>query len=388
MGAFTAINASRPPVEQSVAPQPVQRPQDGAARTSGRDSSADNVTSLENRLPRGRKRAAAAAGPLNAKRQRSNGFANGMSKDVPATTSVRESTRPAQPRQKTKIAKRSTNVKNTLRGAVSGEAVNTPQPISPFNFYASTTSMDALDSTSSCTSLQSIKAQGGFGCVVYQPSSTIMQVAGTVNCPQPLVRFDSKRDPGDSSVAENARDHQHMGNYPGRTRIVALSSEKGSVTHAEAVAEPENITTARHTGIPTKLVEESQYDSIPNQQLSPDPIMLKEPSVRIYASQASHLHSIGNGAMRPPALPREHFNDSFSKEDDQALVELACAVERRLDTENHALPPRSNKQNIREVDEHENYDGALLSHADRQILGQCHIPFSVEAQLLTCYSSI
>lgn len=54
--------------------------------------------------------------------------------------------------------------------------------------------------------------------------------------------------------------------------------------------------------------------------------------------------------------------------DDEVMADLAAAVEQDTTHRNRTPPPRLHKQNVKEVDEHDNYGGALLDEAEKKFL--------------------
>ncbi|USW48214.1 hypothetical protein Slin15195_G015330 [Septoria linicola] len=78
--------------------------------------------------------------------------------------------------------------------------------------------------------------------------------------------------------------------------------------------------------------------------------------------------------------PEELTQDAFEDElDDSILIDLAEAVEEDAKDSRRTPPPRNYKQNLREVDEHEDYGGALLSASERTFLRQ-HTSISPQGQ--------
>lgn len=109
------------------------------------------------------------------------------------------------------------------------------------------------------------------------------------------------------------------------------------------------------------------YQRAPSSDSMPNVVDFSTPLLPLASIQG--IHGSGN-------------NDYESSLDETALVDLAMAIEDdSVDDEevNHrpkTPPPRSHKQNMRDVDEHEDYGGALLSYAERQLLGEHYIPYN------------
>ena len=61
--------------------------------------------------------------------------------------------------------------------------------------------------------------------------------------------------------------------------------------------------------------------------------------------------------------------DGFGDIDDDDILESAMAIDDAIVNRPATPPPRGRKQNMRDVDEHEDYGGALLTTDDLKLLG-------------------
>lgn len=63
-------------------------------------------------------------------------------------------------------------------------------------------------------------------------------------------------------------------------------------------------------------------------------------------------------------------DDGFGEIDDDDILESAMTIDDAIVNRPATPPPRGRKQNMRDVDEHEDYGGALLTTDDLKLLGK------------------
>ena len=82
-------------------------------------------------------------------------------------------------------------------------------------------------------------------------------------------------------------------------------------------------------------------------------------------SHGFHKHPSRRMKVAPPIQTEEDLLELGDSED-EALADIAEATEDS--NRNHTTPPRTAKQNVKEVSEHDDYNGALLTEAEKQLL--------------------
>ncbi|KXT14671.1 hypothetical protein AC579_6401 [Pseudocercospora musae] len=280
------------------------------------------------------------------KRKTSNTVDNSMS--VTKFSRVKNTKNPVQRQEhastgpegpKTLTPEKSESAGNSDMSVSTSEGIKLSPAVKPVVIYEQTTSMmKALDSTSTRTSIESIKVNGGHGYVEYQSSSASCQPYSNVHFSQPWLNSVSN---AANVCARESQVHQQISGSP---TFVA-----GTDTHsAWPTRKAKGIAIGRNSNLfrPAK------------------------PPVADHHSKSHHL----NG--RHPTLERQRGrvpsnsisidDDEFSDIDESALSNLDKIGEFRPGTP----PARNHKQNIREVEEGDDYAGALLSAADHELLAK------------------
>lgn len=320
------------------------------------------ATHLQKATSKGKKRTSIASAPRESKCRKSNGtttatvpvakIAQQKAAKHPNKSAAHEQTSPAQ---STKSLREKTQVSSfVVESADASSDLNQHAVGSISSVYALTTSMDVFDSTSIRTSVDSIKAGGNLGCTLYQtaPSSGSMHTA---------VEFSTHLLPSaPATIADDSVDDAKESDMQNPATLETAKSAQRPLRKAKKDAIQKNSLLLRglvgkDTGIPA------------SSQRSLDP-----------AQPTRRPHAVSETPASRIIIPlRESDSDdsepAFAGEvDESALIDLAMAIEDddELNNRPQTPPPRSHKQNMRDVDEHEDYGGALLSHAERELLGE------------------
>ncbi|KXT07318.1 hypothetical protein AC578_449, partial [Pseudocercospora eumusae] len=242
-------------------------------------------------------------------------------------------------RKKSVYEKSNSASKSDLSVSMS-ESINPIPAVKPVVIYEQTTSMmKALDSTSKRTSIESIKANGGQGYVEYQSSSASCQPSSSnVHFSQPWL----------NSVSNAAN-------------VCARKPQVHQQIPASPTFAAENDT---HSARPTRKAK-----AVANERNSN---LFRQPKAPVadHHTESDHLNgrhpTLERQRGRVPSISISIDDDEFSDIDESALASLDKAGELRPETP----PARNYKQNIREVEEDDDYGGALLSAADHELLAK------------------
>lgn len=373
MPGFTAINASAaskaPTANMANArtsddePAPNEGAKTVVSEYLGRltcVSSAPAVAKSARSTAKTRKRMARSGTPTQAKRRRVGSVKDrlpvtkaSVSEDTLApghgnanSTADKDHQRQASESFKNTQAARASQAVST---SIDSSALHVPKPISA---YGSTTSMDALGSTSARTSCDFAKANDGRSFIVYKrpasPSSTA-NASNWISSPSPR-------------SANNTT-----------AQILSLRTCGRQPTSAERERQP----VADTRGLQQGRAEDWDSIALP----STDTDGPTQPHAN--AAQFKYEHS-ANKHRRGTELERTTLhNDIRSAEGDSEdrledlsdtdLLDAAEAVEQFVENRAELTTPpptRSRKQNMRDVDEGEDYGGALLSEAELNLLGK------------------
>ncbi|KAF2171361.1 hypothetical protein M409DRAFT_50813 [Zasmidium cellare ATCC 36951] len=329
---------------------------------------------------KGKKRAATAgdAGKTNKRRRSSN-----IDDRLHVTKSRGQDEKSSKPDCTDKPAKSSKPKKKTAAckqpkkssGTVSSSNAEAGMPMTkPVSVYAQTTSMDALDSTSAArTSFDSVRANAGQSFTLYQGPSSNSSFHSNVLFSQPLLTPVSNTCPHGSHANAGATDEAEIGDD-----FTLLSSDddilgaevdlnlkiskqphlpdrkKDTASSRASITEDGNRRTTRQKKAVNYAVEQSfpSIDEVQDIQLeAPDKAKTKSPRRRSTATLGGE--------------------DDFGDIPEDEVVELTKEVEEAVEEGRPVTPPpRNRKQDMREVDEHEDYEGALLSDAERKLLAK------------------
>lgn len=283
-----------------------------------------------------------------------------------------EDDRPAKSsKPKKKIA--ATKQPKKLAGAVSPDNAEADAPTTkPVSVYAPATSVDALDSTSVRTAVDSIRANAGQSFTLYQGPSFKSSFQSNVYFSQPLLSSSSKSSHiKPRATAEATQEAQNIDEF------TYLSSdddnpvaEDGPLSKQSKPTDRPNVTpdvagslkvrgdVSRRTTRPKKAVNYRVEQTFPDIEEVKD-------------AQPEPSKQAATKARRRRSTMTLDDEDDFGELAEEDVAELADEVEKVV-AERQPLtpPPRGRKQNMREVDEHEDYGGALLSNAERVLLGE------------------
>lgn len=387
MPGFTPINA---PISRSTAPSPGQL--EGSRGTSDQRQTrtvASNYLGREGDLPaapppkqsdtQGKRRAVTAGDAAKTnKRRRSSDVDDGLrvtksrgnyDEQISKPSEDDKPAKSSKPNKKATASKQPKKTSGTV-GAGNDEAeASTTRSVS---VYAPVTSMDVLDSTSARTSLDSMKANAGQSFTLYQGPSSTSSFQSSFRFFQPLLNSSSqpthiqpqttveatKKAQHDDGFAYPTSDNDEISarDAPVSRRPNQAHSPRTTDDVAEKLKVPGDA--SRLTSRPKKAVncraEQDFSDIDAMQNVRPEPP--KPAATKLRRSQST------------VTLVDE---DDFGELAEEDMAELADEVEKVVAERNSLTPPpRDRKQNMREVDEHEDYGGMLLSDAERQLLGE------------------
>ncbi|KAF7190331.1 hypothetical protein HII31_08662 [Pseudocercospora fuligena] len=241
---------------------------------------------------------------------------------------------------KNSVCEKSDSASNTGLSVSMSKSINLIPAVKPVVIYEQTTSMmKALDSTSKRTSIESIKANGGQGYVEYQSSSASCQPSSSnVHFSQPWLNSVSN---AANACARELQVHQQILETP------TFAAESDT-----------------HSARPTRKAK-----AIANERNSNLFRQAKAP-VADHHTKSDHLNgrhpTLERQRGRVPSISISIDDDEFSDIDESTLANLDKSGEFRPETP----PARNYKQNIREVEEDDDYGGALLSAADHELLAK------------------
>lgn len=225
--------------------------------------------------------------------------------------------------------------------------------------YAPLTSMDVVDSTSTRTSLDSVIASGNMGCVLYQtmPSGTYDQ--RTVDFSKPVMETcamsgnmtDSQANGAVSSTRNYTSSSVHR--PPRKAKADATQKNNDILCGRRPVQQAAHMIKSNSTGQPHRRRRSTADTFTADDSIE---VLDEDKCMPVQLSYTS-----------PEDVTQDAFEDEL---DDSILIDLAEAVEEDAKDSRRTPPPRNYKQNLREVDEHEDYGGALLSASERTFLSE------------------
>lgn len=382
MAGFTAINSAPLPEtqpQQEVAASAHVPAPDGRRRFtasvvsdylgiggSAKQTVPPVATHLHKTTTKGKKRTSLTTAPRESKRRKSNST---ITATVPVTKNTQQKT--AKHPNKSVADEQTSHARSTRssrkRNEVSSFVVESADASPDLNqhavdsissVYAPTTSMDVFDSTSIRTSVDSVKAGGNMGCTLYQtaPSRGSMHSAVDFSAPllpsAPRATIDEPNNDFNASDGQSAPilDKAQSAQRPSR-KAKKDAMQKNSLLLRGPISKDTSIPASSQRSLDTS----------------------HSPGRLHAASGAAASKIIVSLQDADPADCEPAFAEDV---DESALLDLALAIEDDDDELNHrpkTPPPRSHKQNMRDVDEHEDYGGALLSYAERQVLGKFYI---------------
>lgn len=368
MAGFTAINRAPVPERPLLGPQDPRRNTEHLGPSEHAEERLPAVAAHLHRTAatsqKKKKRVSVESQPRHSKRRRSNST---VTATAPVDQAARQKTayfsnqpvrrEQSSTRQSTKSVRKRNKVSSAAAEPADASSRSNQVEVNAVSVYAPTTSMDVLDSTSMRTSLDVVKAGGGRACTLYDTvSSTIVQSA--VDFSTPLL----------PPVSTETTDH------------FVHEAEGRDVDVPNAFARGES---ARLLWSKAKVDDETQRNTLfvrgPNGK---DASHMRSDTTESFAMPDSMLELAGKGTStplpeseKPEMLRTQSIFDAYVPTladalDEAALADLVVESEDESTQRTLTRPPRSHKQNMRDVDEYEDYGGALLSSAERRFLYQ------------------
>ncbi|CAK1354355.1 unnamed protein product [Cercospora beticola] len=392
MAGFTAINTSGTAVpevtECNSKGQPVSLTQNSHVDTvtavcdylglgsAGHQTTPAFAAGVQKCSSTSKKRPAANAGKRRSKRRKpSNISDNGHEVHKIASHGSAETFQPAAQEHlpaedPTDPGRQTQKVRDVDRDPVSSSIVQPRQSLHEYlAFTPPVTTMDALGSTPMRTSFDSGTSRDTISRPLYQSvqSEQYQEVSSNLSTTQLASAFRSHIDPHIEATGTTGS------SPPQKSRIarpVQRPSRKAKEDALNKIAgmprKAADVSMRAPTTMPEVTATQDSFSFDAEAAWSAQDVInsnAHESSTSVIPSTTLQ-HS---GAMEEPQLMSEdEFEDTIEFDED---------AERRAQTPT----ARSYKQNIREVDEHETYDGALLSDAERQFLDQ-HRPASASEQ--------
>lgn len=285
-------------------------------------------------------------GAPNAKARRTSGVSD--TTQVTKQASMYETTQPTgrldtHPVTPAQAMNTGSNVETNAVKTVSTTMSNGTNAV-PVAVFSSITTMDALDSTASRTSMDAINANGGSGCTVYQSTP------GTP-ARHPAIEWSQSWLHGQSSNLMQSTSNA-------MSDPVGISSPCARVAGTPTVPDPNKR--------PPRRAKQIAIEKTSN-LFHRGEAQLQTPASRPDGTQCAGeaIPSTTTGAPCPTFATEDDFSGDM---DEKALEDVALALEKEAGARLQTPPPRSSKQNMRDVNEFEDYGGALLLDAERQAL--------------------
>lgn len=280
---------------------------------------------------KGKKRASTSGAAPKAKRRKSSNISDNLSVTKAS----------AHEADGALIAPKATKSKSKRKAAVSGtdhDILDAADTYNPVAVYTPATTVGSLHSTRQPTSLDAVRAGSGYGHTVYDIGRTPTTSIANINVMTPSLSRAVEGKP----ISSSTRCHR-----PG-------------VVHSRPVPqiEEDDDTDMIIDSLPTSAL---QVELAGDRQL-PTPVN-SDPAPANTRKQPSRISK--NVAT---VQTEEDFLELIDSDDDDAMDELAEAAEDSAVQREPTAPTRTVKQNMRTVDEHEDYGGALLSEAENKLL--------------------
>lgn len=379
---------------------------------------------------KGKKRTRDESSQKNAKRRKTSDVSAGMpvTKSAPkpkktSTTKSVNSKAPKEPKSKTSAAPNVPEQKAKTTTNEAGYISERPQSdISPsdaapsVSVFAPTTSMNSLHSTSQQTSLDAVRSSAGQSATVYQRAKTRDNNHAGVQLAQPLLKPAAEPRAYTGSEASTRALQPRKANTAHSTPSSASDEHDGIVDAVDVPARKPSTdkkqprTTERSTnsrvtkhssekpqGKSTHIAKDGEEDFIGDDEdglidaldkvdiieAKSNPPSKKQPASTTSAQLPTPVNSDEPiqapaskrtaNKRKPTAIltPDEEFMQLCDEDEAEPLGLTETAEE--IAAERSPTPPqRDKKLNMREVNPHEDYGGALFSDADRQLLGMLY----------------
>ncbi|KAK4549380.1 hypothetical protein LTR36_006377 [Oleoguttula mirabilis] len=284
---------------------------------------------------KGKKRASTTSAASKAKRRKSNDVSDSMS--VSKGSAHQQEDAQQAPKAAKAKTKRKATVPNTDQ-----DAADTTETTRPLPVYAPATTVGSLHSRPQTTSLDGVRAASGYGHTVYNGGLTPITVQTGIKTTQPQLNNASE----DHSVAARSSTRHRRTSVVQPSKLAPVEEEDDLDMIIESLpSQVSRKTVAGKRQLPTPV--------------NSDPGSLnirKQPS-----RKSKEVLSIQTD---------EDFLELVDTDDDDAMADLAEAVEETAVRRERTPPPRTVKQNTRAVDEYDDYGGALFSEAEKQLLDE------------------
>lgn len=323
----------------------------------GQDEPPEQLTAPNKKCTtKSRKRAAPPAKVPKAKKRRTSSVKDTLVVSKPA---AREVTCPKVGANKTTSGHTGENVHGQdtrQRGDIANTESDKAAPTAAksISVYAPSTSMDALDSTSAQTSFNSVKANAGKSFTLYQgaPSSSFTPVNTG------FTQFWSSSPEKINSVTN-------------KTDNASDEASSARLTPNEAADSADATNTCKSPSYGVQMDASIDFDDNANDSIlgtaADEPIIIDDSDHE--PRRSARLAKSANPESR--ILLQESFDfGEISEIDEDDLVKFAKTVEEAAEERPSTPSKRLRKDNIRDVEENEDYGGALLSQAEKDVISE------------------
>jgi hypothetical protein len=361
---------------------------------------------------KGKKRASTATAPTSRKRRKTSDVSEGMTVTKP--TGKKPTTRSKKNEVSEERAQAVDDPSNSIRpNNVSGTGADNGTPRS-VPVYTPPTSMDSIHNVAQKTSVDALKDANGRGTTLYRRTQTLALPQANISYAQPWLNEQAAvADQGDTAVegrrlrprrrdiqyAENAATavkvqkkaqttstRSKQTNAPSKTKKASkqAASRKSSRTSEEDFLGEDDLDEAAVLALTRDIKQagpgKGECEKASSNSQLPTPVTSDEPVV----PAISILRPQSKREATPILTLDEEFIVSDNEGQDE-IAELVDAVEEAEARRSSTPPARERKLNMREVDKHEDYGGALLSNEERQLLGKrLKLSLSPSLILRTC----
>ncbi|KAK4506490.1 hypothetical protein PRZ48_000222 [Zasmidium cellare] len=278
--------------------------------------------------------------------------------------------KPSKPKKKTNATKQSKKTSDTVS---SSNAETGNVATKPVSVYAQATSMDALDSTSARTSFDFVKANAGQSFTLYQGPSSTSSFQSSVQYSQPLLNSSPNKPAHGSHTNEGA------------TKEASFADDFTILSSNDEIFDAVDDSTSRKPKQPhvphgkdvtataaASMNEDGNRRSTRPKKSVKYRVEQNFPAIdEVQNARVDVLQEASTKPQRRRSTATLGGEEDFGEMAEEEVVELTKEVEEAVEGRRPTTPPpRTRKQNMREVDEHEDYEGALLSDAERKLLAK------------------
>lgn len=252
---------------------------------------------------------------------------------------------------------------------------------------APSTSMDAVSRTPQQTSLEAVRANKGYGAVLYNGALPPSNIQANVTTFEPLMNSTTQVDrpeatantrvlrPRKAKAVADARSTaapetdsvNSPGAQPPKRRLAErpLPSGQSSVLDEDFLDEDDDLAEALALA---NTIETNFRPTAEAKATFSNKTQLPTPVNSDTLTDSDNYQKPRKRRPTPILNPDEELVE-LSDEDEAEIVDLREATENDATRRSPTPPARERKRNMREVDAQEDYGGALLSEAERQLLG-------------------